>query len=296
MQQRKKCPADIQKELEAAFSSSSSFQSFLKRLSKESSDDTLHRYYRLYSESNDKLYKDVHEAVFKFVQQPLFIAFFSWANEMQISDPSLENYAYILINEGFLSLLDNDGIIYTIASAKHFDHKEILNKIRSRRELSLAVRERLVDAYLSFTRYLETETFDYVCRAFDPDEVKRQGRAIHYSMFIKFLEHLDEKGQLIAKLLYFGGSRTLDDILSLDLKDVDFQNLAIRFGSQHISYPAHIFSDISALAQNRVSGRLFFGRQNAPLNPATIFRNFKEAGSRVGLGDSFSPKSLTTSM
>lgn len=104
--------------------------------------------------------------------------------------------------------------------------------------------------------------------------------------------------QLLAKLLYYGGSRTLDEVLSLDLKDVDYKEQVIRYGSQLIAYPAHVFSDIQALTEGRPkpSGRIFIGRQNANLNPATVFRNFKEAGSRIGLGDSFSPKSLTTSV
>lgn len=294
MVRRKKSPEKVLLGLKGAFVSPSALEASLKN----TVGNPLTAYCNEFRASQEHILNEMHKAILKFSQQPLFAAFLSWIEDMRSVYPEIFNHAQILINEKFLSLLDEKKNFLTVASVKYFDHIQIINTIRLQKALSLTLREDLVSTYLSFTYWLETETHDYVSRAFDPDEMKRQGRAIHYSMFIKLLEHLDDKMQLVAKLLYFGGSRTLDEVLSLDLNDVDYQQRVIKYGSQLISYPEHIFHEIKAITQGRTGskGRVFIGRQNANLNPATIFRNFKEAASRVGLGESFSPKSLTTSV
>lgn len=295
MPRRRKCPDELQKELEAAVSSAKNFQSTLSRLTSAGEDNIFHDFYKNYAETREIIYDSMQEAISKFSQQPLLMAFLAWAKEMQGFDRKLENGSFTLIKEKLLPFFDNEGKFYSISSLRYLDHKNLINKIRERQDISLEARETLVDIYINFTYWLEQETFDYVSRAVDPDEMKIQGRSIRYSVFIQFLSKLEEKERLVAKLLYFGGSRTLDEVLSVDLNDVDFKNFTIRYGVQTIAYPSHIFSDIAHMT-DRKSGRLFLGRQNAPLNPATIFRNFKEAGSQAGLGDSFSPKGLTTSV
>ena len=73
---------------------------------------------------------------------------------------------------------------------------------------------------------------------------------------------------------------------------IDFEKKLIKYKNQLVSYPGHVFADIKTLIEQKTSGQVFLGRQNAPLNPATIFRNFKEAALKVGLGQSFSPAML----
>lgn len=292
MGRRKKSSDNVLLSLEGIFRSPSSLEAFLKK----PADEPFVEYCKSFKQSEEYLYAEMHKAILKLSHQPLFTAYLSWIENGLSYDSEICKHAHILVSEKFLNFIDEDNCYLPIASLKNFDHKKIINQIRSKRELSLDLREKLVSTYLHFTHSLELTTFDYVSRAFDPDEMKRQGRSINYSMFIKLLGHLDDKMQLVAKLLYFGGSRTLDEVLSLDVKDINFDEEVIRYKSQLISYPAHVFSDLRAIVndRNKLAGRVFVGRQGANLNPATVFRNFKEAASRVGLGDSFSPKGLTT--
>lgn len=121
-----------------------------------------------------------------------------------------------------------------------------------------------------------------------------QGRALPYPSFVSFLSALsNDKSRLVASLLYYGGSRTLEEVLQITLKDVDFEKKVVYFKSTPVNYPAHVFNDIKAIVKPRTSGRLFIGRQGSALNPATIFRNFKEAGVKIGLGSLFTPACLT---
>lgn len=119
------------------------------------------------------------------------------------------------------------------------DFEAPINEIRCRNGISIADKEDLVTTYLSFITWLSAMSFGRVPSIIDPDLFKIMGRVIGHRQFIQFLSKLDQKGQLVAKLLYFGGSRTLDDILSLKLEDVNFKSSLIRYDSQLVSYPEH---------------------------------------------------------
>lgn len=200
-----------------------------------------------------------------------------------------------LFMDKYITFEDEDHNLLILEQIKDSDLTKTINEIRCRDGVSISEKETLVDLYLIFTVWLQSFTYGYIHTVDDPDIVKSKGRSLSLSQFNKFLEKLDHKGQLVAKLLYFGGSRTMDDVLSLKLEDVNFKKSLIRYESHLVSYPEHVFNDIKALTDTRKKGRVFLGRQEAPLNPATIFRGFKEAGSLIGMGDSFSPKALTTS-
>jgi len=238
--------------------------------------------------------EELERAVLKFMMQPLFPAFLAWAIGKKSFDANLIENALILLNKGYIHIVNENGDFLKIVEAKNINHNVILDHIRMSRDLSLEKREGLVTVYLSFYNWLSDQSFGLMNPLNDPDEIKRVGRVLTYPLFVKLHDQLDDKAQVVAKLLYFGGSRTLEEVLDLQINDVDFTNRLIRFDSQMISYPLHVLLDIKAITSNRSSGRVFVGRSDAPLNPATIFRNFKEAASKVGIGPSFSPKLLTT--
>lgn len=252
-----------------------------------------------YNNAKKKLDNEMHDTILKFLKTPLLAAISTWGQSMMSIDFKIPSALSKLISENFMLVYDNASNTLCrpylpIAKLSAVDHIKIINEIRSRRDLSHQSKEHLVGTYVSFINWLSEQTYHHIKSIADPDLMKRQSRAIDFSLFIKLMDHLDEKAQLVAKLLYYGGSRILEDVLDLQIEDINFRELKVRFGSQIIMYPAHIFADIKAIAQDRKSGQLFLGRQEAPLNPATIYRKFKEAGSQIGLGDTFSPKSLTT--
>lgn len=245
-------------------------------------------------EKVNKFKQEIKKVRLKFAESSLHEAFYIWKAGIE---PSIyKDLGEFLVREMFIVLCDKSNRPLSIKSSESIDHTKILNKIRCTRTFSILLKENLILAYLSFFNWLSVITDSLTPFVEDPDEIRRQGRIIPYFMFIRFLCELNEKEQVVAKLLYYGGSRTLEEILSLNLRDIDLNKGLIEFGSQLISYPQHIFSDIKALTGTRTTGKVFKGRQNAPLNPATIFRNFKEAAIKVGLGQSFSPKLLTTNV
>ena len=203
--------------------------------------------------------------------------------------------AKMLLEHGLIGVTDNAGRPWTIGKAKGFDHRTVIDTIRCHKEWALPVRENVVKTYLSFISWLSLETHSYISRFEDPDLDRSRGRTLPYSAFISFLEALpNEKARLVASLLYYGGSRTMEEVLQLTLKNVDFEKRVIYFDSVPVSYPGHVFDDIKAIMKPRTSGKVFLGRQGTALHPATIFRNFKEAAVKSGLGPLFTPAHLTT--
>lgn len=228
-----------------------------------------------------------------FADMPLLIAYLIWTNHSYIKTEEYD-YPKILIEKEVISFKNNDGNLLQIKDATKEFFLNALDSTRCRKDLSLHLKEALVQLVLDFNEWLSIETSsENKLKIDDPDRQKAKGRLIAFDDFIELLCNLDKRYQVVAKLLYFGGSRTLEQVISLQIENIDFAAKEIAFDNVKINYPRHIFEDLLYLIDGRTSGNVFEGRQNAPLNAATIFRNFKEAAARIPL-EEFSPKSLTT--
>ena len=164
--------------------------------------------------------------------------------------------------------------------------------IRCQRKYSISDRERLVDAFLDFFKWLSHQTSSYTPKFEDPDKEKTENRLLDHDTFVSLLDSLDDRCRVIAKLLYFGGGKTLDQVVKLQAEDVDFKKGKIEIQGHWIIYPLHVFDDLKFLIGKRSSGPIFLGRNDTSINPSTIFRNFKEVSTVLGLPE-MSPKSLT---
>ncbi len=224
-----------------------------------------------------------------------FLAIFDiWIKKYGYAHAALLDASKALLEHNFIKIYDTDGTIWTIGKTKEFDHRQILDDIRSESKWSIRRKETLVQTYISFMSWLWNESRGYVSKLDDPDQLQTIKRTFKFSHFIEFLDAVtNEKSQLVAKLLYFGNKRTLEEVLSLKLEQVDFTKKLIHYDSDPIHYPAHVFNDIRAITSPRKTGHIFEGRQTATINPKTVFRNFQEAAERAGLETPFSIKSLT---
>ncbi len=240
---------------------------------------------------------EAHEKIIKQIaREPFLAAFMVWIQEIKPLHVQIIPSVKLLFEERFIDILcKKKGVVVTIGDARDFDHKIIIEAIRCRRELPLLIREQLVTTYLSFIQWLSEETYGYISKLGDPDLMKVKDKVLPYGHFITFLDALKEKDQIVAKLLYYGGTPTLEEVLHVQIQDVDFAKKTIRFHAQTVSYPAHVFADIQAIINTRTHGKIFLSRQNASFSPSRIFRNFKEAAKQVGFAAPFSPAVLTSS-
>lgn len=229
-----------------------------------------------------------------FEKQSLLAAYLTWTKYHYFKIEAFD-YPKLILQKNIIPFKNNSGRLLLIQDLTKEFFVNILEAVRCRRDLSLHLKEAFVYTVLDFNEWFcQATTFGKRFEVEDPDRLKTAGRLVAFDDFIELLCNLDKRCQLVAKLLYFGGSRTLEQVITLQIEDVQFDAQEIIFDGVKIGYPKHIFEDILSLIDGRPSGNVFEGRQNTSLNAATIFRNFKEAASRIPLGDSFSPKSLTT--
>jgi hypothetical protein len=274
-----------------------SFEFFLNYCKAKLPAQDLAKAYHLFSEERSRLNEEVKKSIEVLAQQPFLAAFLVWIKEIALHPPE-RLAAKALLEKGFIGITDKDGHVWTLANAKLFDHRNVIEAIRCHKEWSFPLRENLVKTYLDFMQWLWTTTWGYIHKLEDPDLARSQARSLAYSNFINFLSKLKDEDQLVAKLLYFGGSRTLEEVLTLHIENVDFTKRLVNFGLQPVTYPLHVFADIKDLSQQRKKGKVFIGRRGkgTALNPATIFRNFKEAALEIGLDQNFTPKALTVNI
>lgn len=268
------------------------FEYFLNICKTKLPSQNLTKSYDAFLEERNRLQHELQKSIGVISEQPLLAAFLAWIKEISLIPNFDLSLAKTLLEKGFIGITDHEGQLWTIAKASQFNHQEVIDAIRCHYEWSIEAREGLVMAYSSFIQWLSNVTYGYISRVEDPDLMRSNARVFPYSMFLKFANHLKDRDRLVAKLLYFGGSRTLEEVLNLKIEDIDFENSIIYFNSKPTTYPLHIFADTKAVIRERKKGRLFLGRQNAPLNDATIFRNFKDAAIESGVGQYFTPKTL----
>lgn len=226
-------------------------------------------------------------------ETPLLIVFLDWVKEHRPNDLAVE-HSNILMDNGLIQFINAKKEPIKLADLVHLklEISKQIEVIRCQRQYSISDRENLVETFLNFFDWLSTQTASNTPVFEDPDKQRTENRCLSHDTFVHLLDPLDERSRIIAKLLYFGGDRTLDDAVTLNIKNVDFKNQQIDIHGKLISYPLHLFDDIKSLIGKRTSGAIFLGRNNTTINPSTIFRHFKEIGPILGLHD-LSPKALT---
>lgn len=268
-------------------------ESFLKEGHPELPLQETLEYIKEFQKEYIRLKKAIFDSQSAFRDIPLFSAFLEWMEKAYSQNQEEIEQAKLLWK--FINWKASDGSTWTIHDASLSDPNKMYENIRCQREWSLSLREKLVNAYKQFIIYLSFRTSSYVKYGFELDLEKKliMNRVVKLEEFALYADHLKDKIQLIAKLLYYGGDKTLEEILELTIPSINSEKHQITFGTQVVSYPRHVFVDINAIIGKRTKGKLFLGRQNAPLNSTTVFRNFKEAGIKSGMGAHFSPAYLT---
>lgn len=124
------------------------------------------------------------------------------------------------------------------------------------------------------------------------EHFEKKKRKIKIDQFDYFTEFLSQEHKVVAHLLYFGGSRTLKEVLDIKIEEVDFEKYMVNYNGINISYSKNEINYLRLIVKKRTSGWVFLGRQERPLNPSTIFRAFKKA-ARCAKIQGFTTKDLT---
>lgn len=197
-----------------------------------------------------------------------------------------------LVEKGILPLISGKKKTITLHDFSQQDSSLIIEKIRCYSNWDVNKREDCVLLYKAFSEWFSKETFGYIQEAKDPDRIVTQKRQIPFDTYIKILSHMDLREQILTKMFYLGGSRALEEVLSVKIEDIDFSRYFIHF-SDDISYPQHLFEDIKKHIQNRKKGYVFIGKEEERISTTTPFRALKKVASELGLNSEFTFKDFT---
>lgn len=196
-----------------------------------------------------------------------------------------------LVDTELLFLVDKKKTI-TLQDLSLQDPSLAIGKIRCHKDWTIQKREDHVLLYKIFSEWLSKESFGYVPEAKDLDRLATQKRLISFETYIEILSHMDLREQILAKIFYLGGHRTLEEVLSLKIEDIDFSHCSVHF-SEDVSYPGHLFEDIKSYIDGRKKGVVFIGRDGERISHTTPFRALKTVASDLKLGSGFTFKDLT---
>lgn len=278
---------------DAGFNQRHSYETLLDYFKEAVPKKELEASVKKFENERESLNKAIKHSLSILREQPLLVAFLIWSKRNLVKSGH-PDYAKMLVEKDILQFKDARGHLLIIKNLNDKTFFDILEGIRCRKDLELWQREMLVLTVRDFLNWMWAVTRLSAFDIKDRDKEKALRRFLDYDDFIRFLGKLDDRCQLVAKLLYFGGSRTLAEVLNIQMKDINFVIGTIDFGSQRISYSRHVLEDIKALTEGQTAGKIFASRKKTTLNPATIFRNFKEASQ--GLGVVYTPKILTTDL
>lgn len=172
------------------------------------------------------------------------------------------------------------------------DRVSILEEIRCFQEWSIPKREEIALLYVVFTSWLSKKTFGYVLSVQDQDRSVSQNRQVPFAQYIRIINHLDLRERILAKMFYLGGSRGLEEVLSVKIEDIDFKKKCIHL-EETVAYPKHLFEDIKEHIQDRKKGFLFAGKDGERISHTTSFRALKKVVEDLKLDPEFTFRELT---
>ncbi len=238
------------------------------------------------------IFQDFREEVDAFKQKiakmPLPVFILTWADFIIKDKTSGEHHLKMMLDI-MESELFRLGSLESFAKLKPF---LVLENIRRFSKWTLEGKEDRVVSYKIFVSWLSKETFGYVSESVDLDRIASHKRQVSFETYINILSHLDLRERILAKMFYLGGSRGLEEVLSVKIEDVDFGKGVIRL-EEEVSYPRHLFDDIDEYVEDRERGYVFMGKDGERISHTTSFRALKKVVSDLRLDPEFTFKEFT---
>ena len=139
-------------------------------------------------------------------------------------------------------------------------HQAVIDAIRCVSEWPLAIQEAHISIYMEFALWLCVTSFGHFPSAYDHDRTIAGRRKLKFEQYIQIIQELSDRERILAKLFYLGGSRSLEEVLSLKIEDINFRECTLRLSDDNVFYPKHVFNDLKTYIVGRKKGPVFIGR------------------------------------
>lgn len=244
------------------------------------------------TQSADALLKEIASFQGALSEMPFLALVMLWASS--IKEDRVFGERYILMMKELLAnnLLPHrvENRHLTIGHVSKIKPDSIYDYIRCYKKWSIDKREDYCSLYCQFTAWATDVTFGFFVKSADPDRQATLKRNLAYDTYVKILRELSDRDRILAKIFYLGGSRSLEEVLSLQIKDINFEKNTLSLSQEPVSYPRHVLEDIRGYIESRKSGYVFLGRHGEKIDHTVPYRALKTVLAKLDLDASFTFK------
>lgn len=205
---------------------------------------------------------------------------------------------------------------YNLRQFSFINHEAVIDDIKSCNFWKEATKQNKAATYVSFTEFLERRTKGAIKKAVPKsrgvnktfyavrEKVKTPALSKNQTiLFLRALEYIEPRMALIARIILQGGKRK-DEVLSLEIKNIDFSKNRISFiqsktsGKKKITvinYPPHVMKELKEYIGDRV-GLAFITRTGKKIAGRHLNPVFIKAGKRAGVAFPVTPHVLRVTL
>lgn len=224
----------------------------------------------------------------------------SWAHEVGAHVAFGERYISCiadLLESHILPSIDAKSHKFLSLGALNLeDHAAIFDAIRSNKNWPVDKQEEYTSIYNQFANWLAEVTYGLTLGPFDTDRSLTSQRRLPFDVYVKILKWLSDREKILAKIFYLGGSRSLEEVLSLKIADIDYKNNALKLSEDSITYPKHVLLDLKDYIGSRSKGYVFIGRTGDKIDHTVPYRALKTVTSKLDLDPAFTFKDFVTNV
>lgn len=274
------------------------WQEYLKRIGSSASFDTPQRYAQTMRRAQDQFKQAVKAFEQELSKIPIGAEIEMWLQSLDRPKEMIaeyERYMFWLIDLGLLRLVNESGKVRMLIELTPNEHQAIIEEIRCSSKLTIVEKERMIETYILFSQHLSRDTCRLIMQGEDPDFQRTIKKVVNYREFIKFIQQLQERDALIAKLLYFGAP-TMDEVLNLRINQVDLKKGMVKFNKFSVRYPKHIMLELRGYLTKKNKNELLFVNLRGEMVERTHLNNcFNRASRKISSTKRITPKMLLES-
>jgi cobalamin biosynthesis Co2+ chelatase CbiK len=251
-----------------------------------------------YADFNTKVKKEVDLFKAKISEMPVISLIHIWSDLLHINNNVFSDRYHKMMNDllenGLIECVNRrTGKLLSIGEFAEWSPITVIDDIRCYEQWSFEKREDYVKFFCEFSEWLSRDTFGYIHQAIDRDREITKQRQLHFDRFIEIIKQLNLRERVIAKIFYFGGTRSLEEVLSITIKLINHFNQTILFPTGTVKYSRPVFEDIKKMIGDRKTGYLFVGKHGEKINHTVPYRALKTVVTKLGFDPSFTFKEFT---
>ncbi len=250
-------------------------------------------YSKEFTSAADQVSQEIEKFKAKISSIPFIAAILVWASFVE--KDKVFGYRYLdmmreLLIMDIIPYKNEENKPLTIEEFNALNYATIIDVIRCNIKWPEQKREDFVSFYVVFLNWLSDATFGYISKMQDPDRQLTARRLLPYQTYIEIISSLSLRDKILVKIFYLGGNRSLDEVFSLKIEDINFSECKLNLSGCFVSYPKHVLEDLKSYLGRRRKGHVFIGRDGQRIDHTVPYRAVKSVTAKLNLDPKFTLK------